>query len=1041
MRPLRLEIQAFGPYAGTQTIDFDDLAADGLFLIHGPTGAGKTALLDAIGFALYGQVPGSRQTRDLRSDHAPVDRPTEVRFEFLADGDHWLVRRRPGYVRPKRRGTGTTTENPQSQLYKREGSDWKSVSRATLEVNRELRELIGLDHDQFSRVIVLPQGQFQRVLRPSTAQEREELLTSLFDTELFGGIERWVHERWKESAASAAADRDRLVQLRHRAAERWTELVDAGTQSPLDSHGPLDLAGQDELDRLAENARRRAVDAADRAELHRGRLRAAADAHTATASAAERWDRRAALRDQAEQLEGDRARINQLVERSAAGHAAVPLRDPLDAAAAATAAQAEASSEKVAAEAALRRAVRECPVPIDLLGTPSTAGVAVSGSGGEPADQLVAAVALEPDRALDRLRSRQARLEQAVPLARRLDRRRQQLVDLTRDTDAAPRSIAELEARAESIEADIAALDRSLDADRASAATEPSISDRLTRLRAVADAADLLPAATAEAAAADEAHTRRRAEHLDARELHQDLRERYLDGIAVALAAELTDDRPCAVCGSLDHPHPASADGTGPESVGREDVDRAAALQDAAARALEQAIAHAQEQHRRVAELLGITGGVSDPAVAAAALRQAKVELADARAAAERATVTLARIEELRAERAGVRERADRLRLEVAGAAARIDALREEVDALAEQIGRAIGGPHRGGATDRDQDGLLSELATTRRAVTEVIEAAAAAVTALRRLDAASDAARVAADRVDQQLASSVFASVAEARAALIDDDELLQLDTRIRAHHDRLAGVEAGLAAGDLTDLPDLRPDVGAAEHAWESARLAMDRATTQEERSRSTADAISRWSDEHRALELHTASARRDEAVLERLAETLSGRAGSKVSLQRWVLAAFLDDICQLANGRLATMTGGRYSLSVHRGDSPGRRAAGLDLRVLDSHTGTERDVSTLSGGETFQASLALALAVADAVEQHAGGIRMEALFIDEGFGSLDPDALELAMDELDALRAGGRMVGVISHVAGLQERIRTGIRVEPSEHGSTARVGRIF
>ena len=442
-------------------------------------------------------VPGSRQTRDL-ADHA-VDRPTEVRFEFLADGDHWLVRRRPGYVRPKRRGTGTTTENPQSQLYKREGSDWKSVSRATLEVNRELRELIGLDHDQFSRVIVLPQGQFQRVLRPSTAQEREELLTSLFDTELFGGIERWVHERWKESAASAAADRDRLVQLRHRAAERWTELVDAGTQSPLDSHGPLDLAGQDELDRLAENARRRAVDAADRAELHRGRLRAAADAHTATASAAERWDRRAALRDQAEQLEGDRARINQLVERSAAGHAAVPLRDPLDAAAAATAAQAEASSEKVAAEAALRRAVRECPVPIDLLGTPSTAGVAVSGSGGEPADQLVAAVALEPDRALDRLRSRQARLEQAVPLARRLDRRRQQIVDLARETDAAPRSIAELGGQS--------GVDRGrYRGARPVARRGPGLSrDRtvdqrsVTRLRAVADAADLLPTATAEA--------------------------------------------------------------------------------------------------------------------------------------------------------------------------------------------------------------------------------------------------------------------------------------------------------------------------------------------------------------------------------------------------------------------------------------------------------------------------------------------------------------------------------------------------------------
>src|SRR5690606_10760904 len=166
------------------------------------------------------------------------------------------------------------------------------------------------------------------------------------DTELFGGIERWVHERWKESAASAAADRDRLVQLRHRAAERRTEPVAGGTQSPPDPHGPLGPPRPDEVARLAEAPRRRAVDAADRAELHRGRLRAAAGAHTATASAAERWDRRAALRDQAEQLEGDRARINQLVERSAAGHAAVPLRDPLDAAEAATAAQAEAISEK-----------------------------------------------------------------------------------------------------------------------------------------------------------------------------------------------------------------------------------------------------------------------------------------------------------------------------------------------------------------------------------------------------------------------------------------------------------------------------------------------------------------------------------------------------------------------------------------------------------------------------------------------------------------------------------------------------------------------
>jgi exonuclease SbcC len=156
--------------------------------------------------------------------------------------------------------------------------------------------------------------------------------------------------------------------------------------------------------------------------------------------------------------------------------------------------------------------------------------------------------------------------------------------------------------------------------------------------------------------------------------------------------------------------------------------------------------------------------------------------------------------------------------------------------------------------------------------------------------------------------------------------------------------------------------------------------------------------------------------------------------------VLAAYLEDICDLANRRLTVMTGGRYTLHVHRTGSGRNRLAGLDLRVHDAHTGERRDVSTLSGGETFQASLALALAVADAVQQHSGGVHLDALFIDEGFGTLDADALELAMDELDALRAGGRMVGVISHVGTMQERIRTGIRVVPSEGGSTVEVGRV-
>jgi exonuclease SbcC len=172
--------------------------------------------------------------------------------------------------------------------------------------------------------------------------------------------------------------------------------------------------------------------------------------------------------------------------------------------------------------------------------------------------------------------------------------------------------------------------------------------------------------------------------------------------------------------------------------------------------------------------------------------------------------------------------------------------------------------------------------------------------------------------------------------------------------------------------------------------------------------------------------------------VADRCQGRAAPYISLQRWVLSAYLEEICGYANQRLELMTSGRYQLRLTDEGSRGGRQAGLGLRVLDAYTGEEREVGSLSGGETFQASLALALGVADTVQAHAGGVRLEALFIDEGFGTLDPDNLQLAMDELDRLREGGRMIGIISHVGGLRERIRCGIEVVASDRGSTVRVG---
>jgi exonuclease SbcC len=294
-----------------------------------------------------------------------------------------------------------------------------------------------------------------------------------------------------------------------------------------------------------------------------------------------------------------------------------------------------------------------------------------------------------------------------------------------------------------------------------------------------------------------------------------------------------------------------------------------------------------------------------------------------------------------------------------------------------------------------------------------------------------------AARRLSQELAASPFATAAAARAALQEESWRLKLVERISAYEAEVIQQRSLLAAPDLADLPETRPDTAAARDAVARTDAARTRAVERHSEARGAQREIARLAAEHRqgadGLALRQERAERLTAVANRC----QGKAAPFISLQRWVLSAYLADICGYANQRLTLMTSGRYQLRLTDEGGHGGRNAGLGLRVLDAYTGEEREVSSLSGGETFQASLALALGVADTVQAHAGGVPLEALFIDEGFGSLDPDNLQLAMDELDRLREGGRMIGLISHVGALRERIRGGIEVIAGERGSSLQV----
>ncbi len=284
-------------------------------------------------------------------------------------------------------------------------------------------------------------------------------------------------------------------------------------------------------------------------------------------------------------------------------------------------------------------------------------------------------------------------------------------------------------------------------------------------------------------------------------------------------------------------------------------------------------------------------------------------------------------------------------------------------------------------------------------------------------------------------MAEQGFADVAEVRAALLPPDRLAALRARVEQHDAEAARVRATLADPDLSAL------AGAAEPDLDGLRAAAGDAAAAADEALERRAAVVRATAELRTLAAAAAGRAAalaplvDEARRVRHLADVCGGTGNalRMSLERFVLAAVLEDITARASVRLAAMSGGRYTLRHSDGRVRGNAASGLSILVRDAFTGVEREVGSLSGGETFQASLALALAVADAVQSHAGGVTLDTLFIDEGFGSLDPDSLELAMDELDRLREGGRMVGVISHVAALAERVPVGLRVSRGRDGS--------
>lgn len=1015
MRIHRLEIEAFGPFASVQKIDFDQLGAQGLFLLNGATGAGKTSILDAICFALYGSVPGARQEgKRLRSDHAAPAAEPRVVCEFSARGRRFEVSRSPAWERPTARGKkGFTTQQAKTLLRERVGGTWIEKSSRNDEAGAELGDVLGMDREQFTRVVMLPQGDFAAFLR-SKAGDRLDLLQKLFGTQRFEAIEQQLSRQAAAARSKADGNDASLGLLLSRATAEYAQLglpfpaVEPGGGDTASGPGhaaatplgvPAEL-GEPEawLERLEQDAQAEGERRQDEARAAESRKLQLADILQGAQERAQRHFRLAAATLRLEALEADAASAEEKRKKLGRHRRAAVLGGHLDAV--------------DAAEQAATAAGRRADEAVARLGEASLD-------------------AAQPAAALEAINADCAVLLARVPEEQRLEDIAGQLLALEKESAERQASTEQAAERLARLRDDEAALRAAMEPLESAAATLSERERGLAAAEALVDTIARHGSALAVLNDATEQHGLAKAESLDLRQSWLDLREARLSNAAAELAAELEDGQDCPVCGSAEHPSPAQG-ARSALAIAQEEESARLNFEDSE-RILDRLSMELSTAAQAVAGL-GAQGGASDALAAATAAAAARSEVGSARTAADALARNLQEHLLLQDTVARLEQEQQQARTDAVRAAAATTSLREQHTALED----TLAGLRAGFPTLRERIESLS-------AERQLLQAAVGAVSQLARVtETLDDAGRA----LRKALPATGFDSAEAARAELLAPTEVADLEDAVeafnaeRARVDELfAGEDLVLAAkelriGDLAlsaaELSGLKAETEAGEATARALELSAGLAWK-------SVAALGRIRAEYLDLSAAGRGPREHARLLGDLADTARGSGDNnyRMSLNSYVLAARLEQVALAASERLVAMSGGRYTLQHSDAKAARGAKSGLGLEVVDEWTGQRRDTSTLSGGESFMASLSLALGLADVVQQEAGGVDIETLFVDEGFGSLDEQALEQVMDALESLRDGGRVVGLVSHVSEMKQRIGSQLQVIKGRNGSTVRI----
>lgn len=1037
MRPIRLTMQAFGPYAERECIDFTELGNRTMFVISGKTGSGKTTIFDAISYAIYGKASSEdRNGPELRSHFASDDLLTEVSLDFSLRNQVYSITRSPQQLKKKEKGDGYTTIGAKAELYiwGPEGERKLLASKIT-DVEEKIKEIMLMDANQFRQILMIPQGEFRKLLT-SDSKDKEVILQRLFHTQVY----KLIEEKLKEEASELKKSVDAQVQSRNEAIRRiqavtndeLREYVEAGSENDTLILPLL----QEEISGLAELLEQ--LDGQLKAQVLRQ------DQVKAKLSEAE------TILEQLQTLE--KLKNQKALLTSQAALFAEKENQIRRAQKAAVLAKQEELCHRLKREADLAAEnVQQIKAAIEKL----------QGLAQHYEEQLQQELAREGERQvlldeINRLSNLKDDIYSFASLMKQTSAVAAELEAAKKDQSLAEKNLAQAEERLSRLQQQKTEIEKGqlvyLENER-----------KLERLQAELDILDkfqLLHQRYLKAQQNLEASSKKFVNTLarltDAKALVADLEQKWLNGQAALLASRLQEGEACPVCGSVHHPSPA---GHLSDNIPNQEDLKAAKAQ--AAKWEEEKSADEARLYQCQSDEKTQREGLDE---ILAEIRAKRIDFTETDVLSVKTEVILAK-NNLALEQKKLAEQLQQLEpitLELEKKETDKQKLQKLIQQLAENVTQLT---VQFTEKKTNLSRMMSLIPENLRSVTEYektlaglkerqlflmkqLEEAEKRVQAVKQKQAAEAARLLEAEKLFQtkqqeltveretfknQLSEQGFENYMVYHDSKLTVASIETLEAEIRSYREELRSVSDRFA--ELTiKLKDVKvPDV-----AGLKAELEKLAAEIAELNSKRTDIFVKKRDNEEiyqRIEQLNESMKLLEERykLIGHLYEITKGQNIFRITFERYVLAAFLDDILREANVRLRKMTSGRFQLLRKTDRAKGNAQSGLDLLVFDQYTGQERHVKTLSGGESFKASLSLALGLADVVQNYAGGVSLETMFIDEGFGTLDPESLDQAIEALLDIQNGGRLVGIISHVPELKERIDARLEVIAGQTGS--------